>query len=192
MNAARKLGLVAAGLAAAGLAGLAGAASSGSSAATVTTAANLAGCFGHAGVQMPGHVAYECLYVPPGHLGALYFSQNLYAFAYYWHPAAGDMVVTEVYYKPPGSRWAKYGVPAADDPLRTPISLPLPPRSNGRIVTLADGCIVAAPSIAVVPTVCTGTSQGGQPDETKQMTTAEQASIKAFWSVMYHLPGVAW
>ena len=44
---------------------------------------------------------------------------------------------------------------------------------------------MGAPSQATVPTTCTGTSQGGQPDETKQMTTVEQASVAAFYKIMH-------
>lgn len=151
---------------------------------------NLPGCFGRSGVQYDSHVAYECIFGQKGN-GALYWAQNLYVIEYYWHPAKGDEVVTEIYFKPPGTSWP--GVSGNGNPLVTPLGLPFPPRSNGRIVVLADGCVVSWPALDQVPTDCTSTSQGGQPGETHQMTPVEQASVSGFAKIMFAaVPDRAW
>lgn len=146
--------------------------------ATAAAPASLPGCFGRPGVQFGSHIAYECIFALPGD-GILYWSQNKYVFEYYWHPAPGDMVVAEVYFKQSGSTY-----PGQPNPFTTPLGVPLPPRSNGRIVVLADGCVVAAPVLSPVPTWCLATSQGGQAGEFHQMTPAEQASVSGFWKIM--------
>lgn len=162
--------------------------------AVAATPHNVAGCNNHAGVEFDSHLAYLCVNGINGE-GTLYWTQYLYTFQYYWHPNSGSMVVTETYYKPPGYLAGKVcnAGTTVCPPLVTPFSLPLPPRSNGRIVTLADGCVVSAPTLNPVPTFCTSTSQGGQPAETHQMTPVEQHSIDSFWKIMFaSVPDKAW
>lgn len=152
--------------------------------ASAATPHNYAGCNNHLGVEYATHLAYLCV---NGGKGTLYWTQYLYTFEYYWHPSNGDMVVTEVYFKPPGSVWL------GEEPLVTPVGLPLPPRSNGRLVILADGCIVSAPVLDVVPTFCLSTDHGGQSGSFHQMTPVEQNSVRDFWTIMFaSVPDNAW
>lgn len=133
-------------------------------------------CNGHPGVQYGSMVAYECVYARKG-AGTLIWNVNLYMISYYWRPSTGNMVVGETFYRT-CSQIAAEGA-------KCPDGLPFLPQGNGRLITLADGCLVSAPSQATVPTACTGTSQGGQPDETRQLTTVEQASMAAFYKIMH-------
>jgi len=109
--------------------------------------------------------------------GTLIWAVNLYEISYYWRPSTGNMVVGETFYRTCAQ--------IAGEGAKCPVGLPLLPQNNGRLITLADGCLVGAPSQATVPTTCTGTGQGGQPGETKQMTTVEQASVAAFYKTMH-------
>lgn len=56
--------------------------------AQVNSLPNLAGCFGHHGVQLSTHVAYECIDQSVSG-GALYWSQNLNNENWDKHPASG-------------------------------------------------------------------------------------------------------
>jgi hypothetical protein len=156
-----------------------------------------AGCWNNIGVDIPTHVAYECLYAIP-HVGLLYWVQNLYAISYYFHPfPPGEMVVYEVYFKLPGTSWPGI-IPSSQNPLpSTPGNEPTPPRDNGRLIALADGCVVQAPTdIGPPPTTCLPTHLGGQPTgPVRTMTTNEQNSINGFWSMFTlasHIPEAAW
>jgi hypothetical protein len=133
-------------------------------------------CNGHPGVEYGSMAAYECVYAQRG-AGTLIWAVNLYEIGYYWRPSTGHMVVGETFYRTCAQ--------IAAEGAKCPDGLPSLPRGNGRLITLADGCLVGAPSQATVPTTCTGTSQGGQPDETRQMTTVEQASVTAFYKIMH-------
>jgi hypothetical protein len=133
-------------------------------------------CNGHTGVQYGSMVAYECVYAKKG-AGTLIWDVNLYEISYYWRPSTGNMVVGETFYRT--------CTQIAAEGAKCPDGLPFLPRGNGRLITLADGSLVGAPSQATVPTTCTGTSQGGQPDQTRQMTTVEQASVAAFYKIMH-------
>ena len=133
-------------------------------------------CNGHPGVRYGSMVAYECFYAKKG-AGTLIWAVNLYEISYYWRPSTGNMVVGETFYRTCAQ--------IAGEGAKCPVGLPLLPQNNGRLITLADGCLVGAPSQATVPTTCTGTGQGGQPGETKQMTTVEQASVAAFYKTMH-------
>ena len=133
-------------------------------------------CNGHPGVQYGSMAAFECVYAQKG-AGTLIWAVNQYEISYYWHPSSGNIVVAETFYRTCAQ--------IAAEGAKCPDGLPLLPRDNGRLITLADGCLVGAPSQATVPTTCTGTGQGGQPDETKQMTTVEQASVATFYKIMH-------
>ena len=132
-------------------------------------------CNGHSGVEYGTMAVYQCLYAKKGE-GTLIWAVNQNAISYYWRPSTGNMVVAETFYR----TCAQIAAGGA----KCPEGLPSLPKSNGRMITLADGCLVGAPSQATVPTICTGTSQGGQPGETKQMTTVEQASVAAFYKIV--------
>jgi hypothetical protein len=137
-----------------------------------------AACNGHLGVEYGTKIAYECLYAEKGG-GILYWAVNKLAATYYFNPAGtGGMVAAESYFRTCAQDQSLFGAAC-------PLGLPLLPQSNGRLITLADGCLVAAPDQAVVPTICTSTSQGGQPGETHAMTTAEQATVAAFYKIMH-------
>jgi hypothetical protein len=148
-------------------------------AAPAATPQRYAACNGHLGVEYGSKIAYECLYAEQG-AGTLYWAVNKLVISYYWNPTGvpGAMVAAETYYRTCAQDRSLFGSACPD-------GLPLLPQSNGRLVTLADGCLVAAPDQAIVPTDCTSTSQGGQPGETHQMTTAEQLSVAAFWRIMH-------
>jgi hypothetical protein len=133
-------------------------------------------CNGHPGVEYGSMVAFECVYAQKG-VGTLIWTVNLYEISYYWRPSTGSMVVAETFYRTCAQ--------IAAEGAKCPVGLPLMPQNNGRLITLADGCLVGAPSQATVPTTCTGTGQGGQPGETKQMTTVEQASVAKFFKIMH-------
>jgi hypothetical protein len=133
-------------------------------------------CNGHPGVEYGSMVAFECVDAQKG-VGTLIWAVNLYEISYSWRPNTGNMVVAETFYRTCAQ--------IAAEGAKCPAGLPSLPQSNGRLITLADGCIVGAPSQATVPTTCTGTSQGGQPGETKQMTTVEHASVAAFYKIMH-------
>ena len=133
-------------------------------------------CNGHPGVEYGSMAAYECVYAKKA-AGTLIWAVNPYVISYYWRPSTGHMVVAETFYRTCAQ--------IAAEGARCPYGLPSLPQGNGRLITLADGCLVGAPSQAAVPTTCTGTSQGGQPDATKQMTTVEQASVAAFYKIMH-------
>lgn len=134
-------------------------------------------CDGFNGVQYGSHLSFICLHRIAAD-GTLYWYPDLYTVQFYMHPNNGDMVVTETYYRS-CSQIVSLGSTCPD-------GLPLPPRANGRIVTLADGCLVDAPSLGTVPTQCTPISDGGQVGSTRQMTTAEQDSVSHFWDLLHY------
>lgn len=145
--------------------------------------------------QIPGHIAYEC--VGLGKTAAegvgVYWADNLYSIQFYWHPGHGGQVIQESFLKscaevnlerhlPPGGPCTNYS------------DLPLPDTTpgqdkvaNGRLIWLADGCVLAAPTdLGAPPTQCAVVIQGGGADVSpgRPLTAAEQADVNGFWSIM--------
>jgi hypothetical protein len=153
-------------------------------------------CFGKAPVlhvQIPNHIAYECLGL--GNFGkypsvGLYWSDNLYELNYYLHPGHGAMVVNETFFKScaevsqerHGAPCGLYaGVPMTDG------SANANPWASGRLIWLADGCVVDAPTdTGAVPTFCSSVIDNGGDDPLPghQMTSVEQLAVNEFWQIM--------
>ena len=129
------------------------------------------GCAGHPGVVLGSPPAALCASRPTGDGGVLYSARYPHAYAYYWLPRAGDMLVAETYYLPNG-----------------PLGMPL--AWNGRLVTLGDGC-VAADTISAVhpPTKCIDAREEGR---FRDMTPAEQRTVDDFWAVMRKVAAGTW
>jgi hypothetical protein len=134
-------------------------------------------CDNHFGVEYSTKIAYECLYSETGG-GILYWAVNKFVATYYFNPyGTSGMVATESYFR----------TCAQDVALgqACPQGFPLLPQSNGRIITLADGCLVSAPSQSTVPNTCLPTSLGGQPGTARPMNATETATITAFYAIMH-------
>jgi hypothetical protein len=155
-------------------------------------------CFGKAPtlhVQIPNHIAYECLGL--GNFGAfpsvgLYWSDNLYELNYYLHPGHGGMVVNETFFKSCAEvSQERHGAPCglyAGEPM-TNGSATGDSWANGRLIWLADGCVVDAPTdTGAVPNWCSSVITIGGDSYTPghQMTSVEHLATEQFWQVMDH------
>lgn len=160
---------------------------------TLSQVQHLKECFGYRGVQLADLTSYDCIVQLEGDGGGLYIGRWLYTIAFYWHPATGDVTVTEFYYETCKQ--------IAAENSSCPDGLPAGPRSNGRVITLAGNpgtsqgfCLVPAPNVyGPPPTTCTPT-RGGVPAASgpRPMTAAQQASIDGFWKIASLIPGAYW
>lgn len=159
-------------------------------------------CFGRGaiGVELNTHIAYECLGVGGSDQGVgVYWSDNLYQLAYYWHPDSGGMVVQELFLKTCHEvSLERHGAPCglySGVPMTTNTS-GVDPWANGRFIWLADGCVVDAPTdLGAPPTWCSLVlDDGGEgPLPGHQMTSVEAASIADYWSIMRrYTPDTYW
>lgn len=159
-------------------------------------------CFGKGavGVELNTHIAYECLGVGGTDQGVgVYWSDNLYQLAYYWHPDHGGMVVTEEFWKSCHEvSLERHGAPCglySGVPM-TAGAQGVDPWANGRTIELADGCVVEAPTdLGAPPTWCSVVLDDGGlgPLPGHQMTTVEADSIADYWSIMRrYTPDIYW
>ena len=153
-------------------------------------------CFGTGAtsVQLSGHIAYECLGVGNGQDGVgLYWSDNLYELNYYWHPASGEIVVNETFFKSCYDvQLERHGAPCAlSAGVPTTVTPPVTgtdPYANGRLIWMADGCVVDAPTdTSTAPTTCSAIIlAGGSVGPGRAMNPVELSSISHFWEIMDH------
>lgn len=155
-------------------------------------------------VNIAGHIASECL-GPGGDTATVdqgvgvYWSDNLYALHYNWHPGHGEMLVQEIFAKSchevslerHGAACGLYAnVPTTDT---TPGS---DSYANGRIIWLPDGCLVAAPTdLHAPPVTCSAVVLNGGATVTagRPMTAVEAESVADYWTVMdRYTPGEYW
>jgi hypothetical protein len=163
-------------------------------------------CFGgttlHA--QIAGHIAYECLGAggdtSTTDLGTgVYWSDNLYDLNYNWHPGSGEIVVEEIFLKScaevslerHGAPCALYGgVPVTDT------NPGADSYANGRLIWMADGCLVDAPTDTTSPpTDCSAVIlDGGRSAAVgRPMTPVELDSIADYWAIMEkYIPDQYW
>jgi hypothetical protein len=133
---------------------------------------NLAGCFGHEGIQITGFIAYECVFQPPGLGGALYWSANESNFNWNKHPGSGLLWVEA----------STVHVATDTNPPNTIHSFWVGIANHGTF------CTVIGPGYDQHPTKCeiNGAIQ--------TMTSQQQASYNQFAAAMAaaHLPDCAW
>lgn len=133
---------------------------------------SLAGCFGHHGVQLSSHIAYECIAQPSGLGGALYWSVNESNFNWDKHPGAGlDWVEASTLHPAPDAN---------------------PPNTRQAfwvgIAHQGTFCTVIGPGYDQHPTQC---EENGQ---VHTMTSRQQASYDQFAAAMVaaKVPDCAW
>jgi hypothetical protein len=156
--------------------------------------------------QLPAHTSYICITTDAfkGPWSADYWADEAYMRTMMWHPADGDLAVSETYFCRPGTvnlgsghvnsvdagstsdeKWCIRGAPG----LKVGI-----PEWDARIITVADGCIVWGWHVTdtqepppVKPTKCLGEFTG----KITTITPLEQTSVLEFWRSMKLEPG-AW
>lgn len=159
-------------------------------------------CFGKGaiGVELNTHIAYECLGVGGTDQGVgVYWSDNLYQLAYYWHPDSGGMVIQELFLK----TCHEVSLERGGAPCGLYSGVPMPatgtgvdPWASGRFIWLADGCVVDTPTdLGAPPTWCSEVSTNGGDSflPGHQMTNVEAASVADYWSIMRrYTPDTYW
>lgn len=138
-------------------------------------------------IQYPGHDAYMCV-VATSTDGALYWYDALYTREFYWHPTSGDQAVGEVFY-------CENDPTTADDHTdcegNAPGVPPNTPEYHRRVITLADGCVIAEWKVndtaasPPAPQKCANVNGLSA----RRTTTTEKRSVLDFWRIMQEVPG---